>query len=564
MLRYPSRERMLEASARDLYIDPDDRLRWQRLLRERGVVRHMETRLRRADGSTLWVRESARAETDASGQVRYYEGLIEDITREKEARAAARQGYELYRALVEHSSDLILELDRERSILYASPSVRRLLGYEAAELRGRDALDFVPSDDRPAVVAAFERAAARPERGAEVVEHRLLDASRAWRSFESHGTAVRDSQGSLRFIVTARDITERKQVEEAIQRSESRYRGIFEFAPLGIYLAKPNGSIVAANSRLAEILGYERAEELLQVRMADVFEREEGVEVTAELPGAVVDQELRWRRKDGEAIWVQLSSHPVTDPTGQAVGFEGFVRDITSRKLAEQARQQLEEEHARLTLAVENAAESIVITDPEGTIVYVNPAFERISGFSRKETIGHNPRILKSGRQDAALYQQLWRTLRAGEVWSGRFVNKRKDGRLFEEEATISPVRDGSGRVVNYVAVKRDVTDERRLEQQLRQAQKMEAVGRLAGGVAHDFNNLLDRDHRLQRAAARARLPADDPRRPQLEQIRQAGERAAALTRQLLAFSRKQVLAAARSSTSNAGRPATWSACCAA
>ena len=194
--------------------------------------------------------------------------------------------------------------------------------------------------------------------------------------------------------------------------------------------------------------------------------------------------------------------------------------DISERKRAE-------EEQARLSGAVEQAAESIVITDPEGTIVYVNPAFERVTGYTRDEAIGQNPRILKSGRQDEAFYRRMWDTLARGGVWSGRFVNRRKDGTLFEEDATIGPVRDASGRLVNYVAVKRDVSAEALLQQQLLQSQKMEAVGRLAGGVAHDFNNLLGVIIGYGEIVRR-RLPAEGPLAEKLTQILKAAERAAA------------------------------------
>jgi PAS domain S-box-containing protein len=206
------------------------------------------------------------------------------------------------------------------------------------------------------------------------------------------------------------------------------------------------------------------------------------------------------------------------------------------------SRERIEEERARLSLAVEQAAEAIVVTDPKGSIAYVNPAFERVTGYSRAEVIGANPRILKSGKQDAAFYQTLWGTLTRGEAWTGRFINRRKDGTLYEAEAVISPVRDTAGRIVNFVSVQRDVTRERQLEEQVRQSQRIEAVGRLAGGVAHDFNNLLTiiggySDLLLERLG---------PQHPQLShvtEIRKAADRAASLTRQLLAFSRRQVLA---------------------
>jgi two-component system cell cycle sensor histidine kinase/response regulator CckA len=213
---------------------------------------------------------------------------------------------------------------------------------------------------------------------------------------------------------------------------------------------------------------------------------------------------------------------------------QACVRDITERKLAEQER-------LRLVTALEQSAETIVITDPQGTIQYVNPAFEKISGYTRAEVLGRNPRLLKSGRHDAEFYRQMWATLRRGEVWRGRLINQRKDGALFEESATISPVLDAAGQVVNYIALKLDVTRASQLESQLQQAQKLEVIGRLAGGVAHDFNNILTAIFiQASLCGTEEALPAEA--RSSLADIKQAAERAANLTRQLLLFSRQQAL----------------------
>jgi PAS domain S-box-containing protein len=205
------------------------------------------------------------------------------------------------------------------------------------------------------------------------------------------------------------------------------------------------------------------------------------------------------------------------------------------------ARKDAEEELARLAMAVEQAGEAIVIADTDGSIRYVNPAFERITGYRREEALGKNPRILKSGRQPDAFYRQMWEILSGGGTWRGTFVNRRKDGTLFEEEAVISPVRDAAGRIVNYVAVKKDVTEERQREEQLRRVQRMEAVTKLAGGIAHDFNNLLTAVIGYADLLV-LQLPESDPHRRHAEEIKRAGTRAAELTRQLLAFSRQQVL----------------------
>ncbi|MBI5596874.1 MAG: PAS domain S-box protein [Elusimicrobia bacterium] len=221
----------------------------------------------------------------------------------------------------------------------------------------------------------------------------------------------------------------------------------------------------------------------------------------------------------------------------------GSIEDFTEEVVARDTMAAALARARMLTQAVENAAESIIITDPASIIQYFNPAAERTSGYAAAEAVGRHTRILSSGRHDKAFYRHLWDTILRGEVWHGTFVNKRKDGILFEEEASIAPVKDESGRVTNFVAVKRDVSRERSLEDQLAQAQKLEAIGRLAGGVAHDFNNILTSILGYAQLA-KEELPKDDPMRADLEEIEKGAARAADLTRQLLIFSRKQVVKA--------------------
>ena len=210
------------------------------------------------------------------------------------------------------------------------------------------------------------------------------------------------------------------------------------------------------------------------------------------------------------------------------------IEDITERK-------QAEAELTRLNTAIEQSAEAIVITDIDGNIQYVNPAFEQITGYPRNEVIGQNPRILKSGKHEEPFYKDLWDTITSGSVWRGRIINRRKDGSLYTEEDTISPVIDKEGKITNFVAVKRDISKEQMLEEQLLQSQKMEAVGTLAGGVAHDFNNLLTI---IQGHAELMMLEISesDPNYRELRQIVNATTRAASLTRQLLLFSRKEMM----------------------
>jgi len=207
------------------------------------------------------------------------------------------------------------------------------------------------------------------------------------------------------------------------------------------------------------------------------------------------------------------------------------------------ARARLTQAHQRLFTAIEQTADSVVITNTEGSILYVNPAFERVSGYSQAEAIGQNPRILKSGKNNPKIYDELWASISQGQVWQGRLINKRKDGTLYTEDATINPVRDDNNTIVNYVSVKRDVTRELELEDQYRQAQKMETVGQLTGGIAHDFNNLLTAVIGFAELA-QMRLAPDDPIQKMVDKILYSGRRASDLVGQLMAFSRKQVIEA--------------------
>jgi two-component system, cell cycle sensor histidine kinase and response regulator CckA len=205
-----------------------------------------------------------------------------------------------------------------------------------------------------------------------------------------------------------------------------------------------------------------------------------------------------------------------------------------------QEGQHLAEESLRkLSQAVEHSADTVMMTDCRGVIEYVNPAFEALTGYTRDEAYGKSPRILRSGEQGPEVYQELWKTILAGNVFRGILVNRKKNGELYYVEETICPVRDGQGQITHFVANGRDLTERLRLEAQLVQAQKMDAIGRLAGGVAHDFNNLLTIITSYAELAL-DEVPANTSLTAKIQEILQAARRAAELTRQLLGFSRKQ------------------------
>ncbi len=282
-------------------------------------------------------------------------------------------------------------------------------------------------------------------------------------------------------------LAERAQAEAQLRESEARYRLLFERNLAGVYRSTPEGEVLDCNEALAKIYGFASREEML-AQPAQVFYPSPGDRLAflERLRRQRVLKNLvsQGRRRDGTPIWVLENVSLVFDEKADRELIEGTILDVTEQRRAE-------EERGRLAAAIEQSHESIMMTDIEGTIIYVNPAFERITGYSREEAVGLNPRIIKSGLHDKAFYEQMWRTILSGQPWRGQMTDRRKDGSLFTEESVISPVRDASRAITAFVAAKRDVTQEIELQRKLEQAKNLETVGMIAGGVAHEVRNPL-------------------------------------------------------------------------
>ena len=308
--------------------------------------------------------------------------------------------------------------------------------------------------------------------------------------------------------------------------------------PAHILVKDCNFTYTVVNDACARFHGHD-PEYIIGKTDYDIFPRNIADEIREDdkkvLAGRVIENRERpLYSPKGDAIWVLSTKIPLKDNEGTVVGIFCISIDITDRKT-------VEAELTLLSAAMQHASDTVVITDTDGTIQYVNPAFTKITGYSPEEAIGKNPSVLKSGEHSDDFYKELWETITNGNSWTGHFINKRKDGKLYEEDATISPVRDKDGDITNFIGVKRDVTKERQLENQIRHTNRMEAIGRLTGGVAHDFNNILTVILGYGDILLNS-MPEDDPNRSKVREIVKAGKRAEALTKQMLIFSRKQVV----------------------
>lgn len=464
-----------------------------------------------------------------------------DITDHKKAREALLQSEE-YRRLTWDTSpeaQAIIRLD-DATFIDVNEGHVSLTGYARDELLGRSSLELPfwedPKDCETLMGNVIQHGHVRN------FETRIRRKSgEAQAALASAGLMVRDGRPHL-FLIT-KNIEDLKRAELALLESEQKYRLVAENVSDVIWMVDLELKMTYVSPSVERISGWTVSEwialkpeklftpsSLAVVRkvLADELSLQNSSGMNCHRSRTV---QLEQYRKDGTTYWTEVTGRFLYDDTQRPVSVIGVTRDISEQRTSE-------EQLNRLFAAVEHAGESILILDAHGAILYANPAFEATTGYSVEEATGTVPDILRGGRQNSSLYEDIWSTIQVGKTWRGRFTNRKKDETAYEETATISPIKDEIGNAVNYVMVCRDLTSEVLLQKQLVQAQKMEAIGTLAGGIAHDFNNLLQAilgysDLLLMNKGA------GHPDKKKLEVIRHAARDGADLVTRILTFSRK-------------------------
>ncbi|MBZ5526826.1 MAG: PAS domain-containing protein [Acidobacteriia bacterium] len=509
----------------------------------------VEHRVVRPDGSIRWL--TTRAQTFFEGEksarrpVRTI-GAVADITERRQAEEALRQREEQLRQAVQVSQLGVFDHDHQTDSVYCSPECRQIFGLAPDDqfilpvVLGR-----IHTEDRERTLNIIKAAHAPEGTGTHEMEYRVVrpDGSMRWVTvraqtyFEGEGSARR----AVRTVGAVADITERRQAEE-------KYRGIFDHAVVGIFQSTPEGRYLSVNPALARMWGYDSPQEMITT-VSDIGRQEyvvpgqrEEFKRLIEERGVVSDYEYEFYRKDGSRGWTRVNARVVRDARGKTLYYEGTDQDITEQKRAIDA---LRESEKRLSDAQriarmgnwdwDIATNALYWSDEIYRIFGVQPqqfgaTYEAFLGYVHAEDREFVDRSVHEAFQGRSSYDIEHRVMRP----DGETRTVHSQGNVF---------RDGSGKAVRMAGTVQDVTENKRLEAQFKQAQKMEAVGRLAGGVAHDFNNLLSVIMGYTDLAG-GLIESGKPAAAadKISQIRRAAERGASLTRQLLAFSRRQMV----------------------
>jgi len=453
----------------------------------------------------------------------------------KASETLLRENWQFLGELVEHSGTAIFIKDTEGYYQMVNKKWEESTGLKREDIIGKKDVEVFPTSVGQAYRANDDEVI---KTGAVLEREEVLDGPYGRRYFISIKFPLHAENGKIRSVCgVATEITERKQVEAALRLSEARLRSVVEVAPDAIFI-QTGGCFRFVNPMALKLFGVAQENEIIGHLVVHFFHPDfrekikERIKRLNEGREVVPLMEERILRPNGTEVEVEVSAVPFKydEEDGALV----FVRDLSDRREAEKKIR-------KLSTAVEQSPVSVTITDESGTIEYVNPKFCRSTGYSPEEAIGKSLNTFAGENLSIEEFERLWKTGALGREWHGECKSKRKNGETFWEFASISPIVDSGGQIIHYLAVKEDITERKKLEEQLRQSQKLESIGQLAGGVAHDFNNIL--------AVIMMRLglfqneeKLDPEVKAQTEELMADARRAASLTRQLLMFSRRSVL----------------------
>lgn len=406
---------------------------------------------------------SARRQSELSEANQQLRG---ELAERKRTEATLRNSEENYRLLFEkHPHPMwLFDLDSLAFLQVNEAAVHRY-GYTRQEFLGMTVKDIRAPEEISALLADLERRGPELDR-AGMWRHRKKDGTILTVEIVTHGLTF---EGRRARLVLAQDVTQREATEAALRASDERFRTLYELAPDAMFVTDSRGMFLSGNRAAEALVGSPRQEllgksflELNLLPEKDLTRAADSLQQSAR-GNPTGPEEFSIVRKDGTRTPVEIRTFPIT--LGGRPAMLGVARDLTERRL-------LDERLRELSLAVEQSPTSILITDLSGRIEYVNPKLCQLTGYTTQELLGQTPRLFNSGLTNPEIYREMWSAIRAGKEWRGEFQNRRKDGSFFWESAVISPLRNADGQITHFVAVKEDITEQKRTEAALRESEE--------------------------------------------------------------------------------------------
>ena len=451
-----------------------------------------------------------------------------------------RESREQYRTIAEDMPVLICQYSLDFTVTYINKTYGVFYSVNTDELIGKPLFSTILEEDRAEVISNISSLSMESPSCTQINRTILPNGEVKWQQWLNR--ALFDKAGNITgYQSLGQDITEKKHSEELLIESEKRFRNAISRAPVPIMIQADDGEVLNISSTWAELTGYTLDEISTREKW---FKKAYGgysqelskkIDSLFDLDEPFNEGEFIISCADGsKRIWEFRSIYIGILQDKRRV-LMSVANDLTEKKHSESERE-------LLFSAIDQISDMVVLLNYERNIIYVNSAFERITGYSREEAIGQSSGLLKSGVQDDEFYNNVWKTINTGKSWTGRFINRKKDGSFYTEQTAISPLFDADGKVLNYIEIKRDITKEIQLQEQLHHKSKMDVVGQLAGGIAHDFNNALSGIMSAAELLKSPKRELDETGLKYIDMIQEASHRASDLSSRLLTFSRKNNL----------------------